>query len=61
MRASLVLLATITELQIFFRFTDANIDSRIRKIWDAVLVHFEAKELYDGHYKALMEQKGIVP
>jgi len=61
MRASLVLLATITELQLFFHFADAKIDSRIRRIWDALLVHFEAKELYDGHYKALMEQRGVMP
>jgi hypothetical protein len=60
MRASIVLLATITELQLFFHFRDSNIDTRLRKIWDALLVHIEAKELYDGHYKALMEQKGIM-
>jgi hypothetical protein len=59
MRASVVLLATLTELQLYFRFPDANIDSRLRKIWDAVLVHPEAKELYDGRYKALLAKHGI--
>jgi hypothetical protein len=61
MRGALVLLATITELQLFFHFTDANIDSRIHKIWNALLQQMEARELYDERYKALMEQKGIKP
>lgn len=61
MRASLVLLATITELQLFFHFRDANVDSRLRKIWEAMLDHIEVIELYSGHYKTLMDKKGIHP
>jgi hypothetical protein len=61
MRGALVLLATITELQLLFHFRDANIDSRIHKIWNALLQHVEVRELYDERYKALMEQKGIKP
>lgn len=60
-RSALVLQATITELQMFFHFKDANIDSRIHKIWDALLQHIEARELYDERYKSQMEQKGIRP
>jgi hypothetical protein len=60
-RAALVLLATITELQLFFHFRDANIDSRLRKIWDAMLQHAEAIELYNDHYKTAMDNKGILP
>jgi hypothetical protein len=61
MRASVVLLSTITELQVFFHFRDANIDSRLHKVWNPVLVHMEARELYDGRYAQLMKDKGIVP
>jgi len=61
MRASVALLATITELQLFFHFRDANIDSRFHKVWDALLVYPEAKELYVGRYEKLMKAKGIFP
>ncbi len=61
MRSALVLLATITELQLIFHFKDANIDSRIHKIWDAMLQHPEVAELYNDRYKTLMAQKGILP
>jgi len=61
MRAAAVLLATITELQLFFHFRDANIDSRLRRIWDSILQHVEVIELYNDHYKALMDSRGILP
>jgi hypothetical protein len=60
-RASVVLLSTITELQAFFHFRDANIDSRLHKLWDPILMHPVAKELYDGRYAQLMKDKGILP
>lgn len=61
MRAALVLLATITELQLFFHFTDANIDSRLRKLWESMLQHVEVSELYNERYKKLMDNRGILP
>lgn len=61
MRASLILLATITEIQAYFHFRDANIDSRLHAIWNPVLQSPEAKELYDERYKKLMESRGILP
>src|ERR1039458_4940529 len=61
MRGALVLLATITELQLFFHFPEANIDSRLHQVWNAVLLHIEAIELYNDRYKDLMEKKGIRP
>jgi hypothetical protein len=61
MRAALVLLATITELQLFFHFADANIDSRLHQVWNAMLLQMEAVELYTERYKGLMEQRGIRP
>lgn len=61
MRAALVLLATVTELQLFFHFKDANIDSRLRKIWDSMLQHVEVIELYNDRYKTLMDNRGILP
>lgn len=61
MRAALVLLSTITELQVFFHFRDANIDSRLHKVWDPILVHPGAKELYDGRYAQLMKDNDIFP
>jgi uncharacterized protein Usg len=60
-RASVILLATITEIQAFFHFKDANIDSRLHGVWNAVMELMEAKELYDGRYANLMKDKSILP
>jgi hypothetical protein len=59
LRASSLLLATITELQAYFKFNGANINERIRKIWDTLLVHMDVKELYDARYAQLMKDKGM--
>lgn len=60
-RAAGVLLCIVTELQAYFRFDDsaARINERIHAIWDALLSAFAVKELYDQHYRALMERRGI--
>jgi hypothetical protein len=58
-RAAVVLLSIITELQAYFQFDGANINKRIHEIWNALMPVFEVKELYDEHYKQLMEDKGI--
>jgi hypothetical protein len=58
-RAATVLLCMITELQAYCRFDGANINERIRKVWEPLLPLFEAKELYDGRYAKLMAEKGI--
>jgi hypothetical protein len=54
-----VLLCLITELQAHCRFDGARINERICKVWEALLPLFEAKELYDGRYLKLMQEKGI--
>jgi hypothetical protein len=59
-RAYVVLLSTITELQVFFHFKDANIDSRLQRIWDAIMLITEAKELYEERYEKLMRDTGIL-
>jgi hypothetical protein len=58
-RAATVLLCMITELQAYCRFDGANINERIRKVWEPLLPLFEAKELYDGRYAKLMAERGI--
>jgi hypothetical protein len=59
-RAALILLCLVTELQMYFRFDGADINSRIMGVWDALTGLFEAKELYDERYATLMKEKGIV-
>ena len=59
-RAALILLCIITEVQGYFLFKDANINTRIHKIWNALMQVFEVKELYNEHYGKLMLDRGIV-
>jgi hypothetical protein len=58
-RAALVLLCLITELQIHFRFEGTDINKRVVTMWDALTGVFEANELYDERYAALMKEKGF--
>lgn len=60
-RAATLLLAIVTELQIYFHFDDdgARINERIHEMWRALLPLPEAKEIYDGHYARLMKNNGI--
>ena len=58
-QAAGVLLAIVTELQAYFHFDGANINSRIHAVWDALMPSFVVKELYKDRYKQLMEDKGI--
>lgn len=60
-RAAIILLCIITELQTYFRFRDANINTRIHQLWNAMMPIFEAKELYDERYAQLMSDKAIRP
>jgi hypothetical protein len=59
-RAATVLLSISTEIQAYFRFEGANINDCIAEMWSALADLFEAKELYDEHYAALMKCKGII-
>jgi hypothetical protein len=47
----------ITELQLYFRFEGAYINSRIHRMWEALMGLFEAKELYDERYRELMANR----
>jgi hypothetical protein len=60
-RVAAILLCTLTELQAFFKFDGARINERLHKVWDALLVAPEIKELYDERYAELMREKGINP
>jgi hypothetical protein len=59
-RAATVLLCLVTELQAHCRFDGHNINERICGVWSALVPLFEAKELYDGRYFKLMQEKGIM-
>jgi hypothetical protein len=54
-RAAIILLSIVTELQHRFRFEGADIDNRIRKMWDALCPIFEAKEIYDQRYSKMLK------
>jgi len=60
-RACAILLCIVTELQAFFRFDGARIDSRLHEVWNALLPAPEVRDLYDSRYAQLMKNKGIVP
>ena len=60
MRASLVLLSIVTELQLRFRFSDANITRRLVDIWQILLPAHDAGELFEEHYRALLKQAGMM-
>jgi hypothetical protein len=60
-RVAAILLCTLTEIQAYFRFDGAHINQRLHKIWDALRVIPEIKELYDERYSKLMQDKGINP
>jgi hypothetical protein len=60
-RAATVLLCMVTELQAHCRFSGYNINERICNVWSALLPLFEAKELYDARYRAMMKENGISP
>ena len=62
-QAAGILISVVTELQAYFRFDDvgARINQRIHEVWNALRPAFAVKELYDGRYAQLMEDKGINP
>jgi hypothetical protein len=55
-RAAVLLLCLLTEIQHRFKFDGANIDKRLREVWNAMLQIYEAKELYDFRYNALLRE-----
>jgi hypothetical protein len=59
-RAAAILLCTLTELQIKFRFDGARINERLLEIWDVLVVAPEIKELHQLRYSDLMKRAGIV-
>lgn len=58
-RVAIIMLCVVTEVQAYFRFTDANINARIFRLWDRLIPLFEAKEIYDERYRQLMIDRGI--
>jgi len=59
-RVSGILLCILTEVQSSCRFDGHHINRRIHEIWNALVVVFEIKELYDERYSRLMEERGII-
>jgi hypothetical protein len=59
MRAATLLLCLVTELQVYFRFDDHQIDPMLAYIWESMSGIYEAKELYDERYRKLMEDAGF--
>jgi hypothetical protein len=58
--AATVLLCLITEIQAFFRFQDANVNSRVFSMWNTMMSLFEVAELYAWRYRALLQDKAIL-
>jgi hypothetical protein len=59
-RAFGVIACQLTEVQAYFHFDDeSKIDHRLHELWDALIVVPEVREMYEGRYRDLMEQKGI--
>ena len=54
-----ILLCTLTEVQTYFRFTDARINERLIEGWKSLLPALEVKEMYDLRYAKLMRDIGI--
>lgn len=61
-RAFGVIASLLTEVQAYFHFRDeSEIDHRLHEVWKALVVIPEVREMYDGRYQKLMEQKQIFP
>jgi hypothetical protein len=58
-RVATVLLCTVTELQVYFKFEGARIAERLYEVWDALMPDFTTKELYDERYAKLMDDNRI--
>ena len=53
-RAAIILLCTVTELQLRCRIPEHRINERICDVWKALQPMFEAQELYSERYAKLM-------
>jgi len=62
-RAFGVIACLLTEIQAYFHFEDdaTNIDDRLHRVWNALVVIPEVREMFNARYRDLMEQKGIRP
>jgi hypothetical protein len=60
-RTAAILLCVLSEVQAYFRFDGAHINQRLRTVWSSLLRVPEVKELYDGRYAQLMQERGISP
>jgi hypothetical protein len=58
-RVAGILLCILTEVQAYFQFDGARINERLHEAWNALRPIPEIKELYQGRYAQLMEQKNI--
>ena len=55
-RAAIILLCTITEVQLRFHFKDANIPDRIRTMWNYLKDFEEGKFIYERWYQAKLHR-----
>ena len=58
-RSAVVLVSTVTELQLRCRIPEHGINERISEVWKAILPLSEAHELYTERYARLMRDAGI--
>ncbi len=59
MKVATLLLCILTELQVYFRFDDPQIDMMLGYLWESMSGAYETKELYDGRYRKLMADSGL--
>ena len=56
-RAAGLLLATITEIQVVYMFSDHHINARILTVWQALLSVFGIKEIFEYRYRDLLSTR----
>jgi hypothetical protein len=59
MRAATVVLCLLTEIQVYFRFNNPQIDPMLAYLWERMSGIYETNELFDERYRKLMEDAGI--
>ena len=58
-RAAGVLLCALSEIQHFFKFDSADIDQRLRDLWEAMVPVYELREFYDYRYNSLLRVRKV--
>ena len=59
-RAAAVLLAVVTEIQVVYGFAGHNVNARLHAMWRSMVSFPDGEDIYNFHYKALMETNKIM-